>query len=153
MEASSSQEKVLEGNPPKKAKIELSTKVIVLIRHGDYKEQEEESNKTLTPCGRQQALNASRALQKIPDLPPIRKIITSTMVRAIGTCEIIANEIPELLPFSHDKSLEEGDPTLQCHLRRFEHVYRDYFVPVQGPHTQAEVLVTHGNLIRYLVCR
>ena len=54
-----------EFPPEKKQKLQTTTlttqpKVVILIRHGDYKEWAESQFKGLTPCGKQQAAKTAK---------------------------------------------------------------------------------------------
>ena len=77
---------------------------------------------------------------------------SSTLARAKETAEIIGQQFPNI-PLVYDAELEEGNPDLLPHRNRFERVYKNYFVANQGLEKETDVLVCHGNLIRFLVCR
>ena len=128
------------------------SRVILLIRHGDYKKWEEEDNQTLTPCGRQQAKNTGASVHNIPELPTVTNITASTMVRAKETAEIIGKEFPNLA-IDLDSILKEGNPDEKMHRNRFEAVFKKYFVPASSTTKETNIIVCHGNLIRYLICR
>ena len=136
-----------------KRKCELSAKVLVLIRHGDYNLHETSKFQTLTSCGKKQAESAGNALINIPKLPEIRKIYCSTMPRAKETYSIISNVLPSTIEVKFDHELEEGNASMPHVVDRFERVYKNLFVPVQGSEKKTEVVVSHGNLIRFMICR
>ncbi len=72
---------------------DTSPKVLLLVRHGDYKEYEMLGmHKTLTPCGIEQG-RASRAVMNIPELPAMNKIFCSTITRARDTCTCSVQEL------------------------------------------------------------
>ena len=131
----------------------MSTRVLLFVRHGDYHQgEEEEANKKLTELGQRQANNASIAIKKVPELPRITKLISSTLIRAIETAEIIRQNIPGI-QYRQDSTLVEGNISSEEDRERFERVYTTYCKAVQGKHSQAEVIVAHENLIRYIVFR
>ena len=135
---------------------DVSSKLVLLVRHGDYKKWEQECNKTLTPCGRSQAKNTGEAICLIPELPNITKITSSTMIRAVQTADIITDIIKKDSPEIHsdrDEMLVEGDPETLNDKRRFQQVFDKYFVPAQGSTTETHVVICHGNIIRYFLCR
>ena len=59
-------------------------------------------------CGRNQAERVARALDIMPERPPIKKIVSSTMVRAQQTAAIIGTK--PAMEFLSDEALEEGTP-------------------------------------------
>lgn len=131
---------------------EISPRTLLFIRHGDYKHWAAHDQKGLTPCGKTQAARAAKYLKTISGLPPIEKIISSTMVRAREIATIIHDALPKI-PLDFNSKLEEGNPDYAPQTRdQFNQVYDAYTAPCQGqPATW--VLITHANLIRYLICR
>lgn len=123
-----------------------------LIRHGDYMHWNVmPEHKKLTKCGKVQAANMAKALKNMCGRPPIRHVISSSMVRARQTAEILMEQFPKH-ELSIDIELEEGQPSAYSALR-FGRVYSKYFVPSNGCEDQTDVLVCHANIIRYLICR
>ena len=126
--------------------------MIMLVRHGDYQQWEyKEDNKKLTPSGKLQAKEAGEALNRMKDLPPFRQILTSPMIRALESANIILELLPNVTVTS-DYELQEGNPDHLPTRDRFDRVYANYFVPGQET-TSTTLLICHANLIRYLLCR
>jgi probable phosphoglycerate mutase len=117
---------------------------------------------TLTALGRRQALRVGKRLAGLP----ITAIHHSDVVRAVETAEIMAECLPqqllhrtpllrEVVPPSprglfrdyHLPQSEKGAMRAQC-----ERAFQRFFRPARRGKPQ-EVLVSHGNLIRYLVRR
>ena len=82
----------------------------------------------------------------------IKELVSSTMVRAVETADIIKKRFP-VTPLRMDDELVEGSPDMPHHKLRFDRVYNAYFVPSQESTMEAQVLICHANIIRYLVCR
>ena len=134
----------------------MSARVLLLIRHGEYfTDAPTAEGKTLTPCGKMQAKLTARALMStcMSDKPPIEKIITSTMVRAQQTANII-HDHPKFvgIPLEEDKDLQEGSPERAHTVERVEQMFQKYFVPA-GQTSITNIIVCHANVIRYFVCR
>ena len=104
--------------------------------------------KKLTKCGKLQAVKTAKALKNMCGRPPVRHIISSPMVRARETAEMIMRQFTQH-KLHVDHELEEGQPSTLSKMR-FE---RRYFVPSQGCDDQADILVCHVNIIRYLIHR
>ncbi|HMI31905.1 MAG TPA: histidine phosphatase family protein [Candidatus Limnocylindrales bacterium] len=134
----------------------MGCRTLVLIRHGQY------SSVGLTRVGRMQAAHAARRLRSVP----ATAIHCSTMRRAVQTAHIIAKGHPDL-PLRRASLLRECFPGLPPALRKefaistettrrgkdqADRAYRRYFRRSVGRDI-CDVLVCHGNLIRYLVCR
>ena len=132
------------------------SRTLVLVRHGEY------GPEGLTRIGRQQAVHAARRIRSVP----ATAIHCSTMKRAVQTAEIIARG-HRGLPLARARLLRECVPSLPPTLRKGSDVsaetirrgkdqadraYRRYFRRSAGRDV-CDVLVCHGNLIRYLVCR
>jgi serine/threonine-protein phosphatase PGAM5 len=112
--------------------------------------------------GRVQAAHAARRICRLP----VTAIHCSTMLRAVQTAHIIAKG-HRGLPLQRASLLRECVPSLPPALRRgsavptetirrgrnqADRAYRRYFKRAPGQDT-CDLLVCHGNLIRYLVCR
>ena len=97
-------------------------------------------------------LTEVRSVHNIPELPTVTNITASTMVRAKETAEIIGKEFPNLA-IELDSILEEGNPDGKVHRNRFEAVFKKYFVPASSTTKETNIIVCHGNLIRYIICR
>ena len=135
------------------------SRTLVLVRHGEYSP---EGRQGLTRLGRVQAAHAARRMRRMP----ATAIHCSTMKRAEETAEIIAREHRDL-PLVRARILRECVPGLPPALRKgsgvsaemirrgkdqADRAYRRYFKRSTG-RERCDVLVCHGNLIRYLVCR
>ena len=131
--------------------MEVTPRVIMLVRHGDYQQWEYKDKKKLTPSGKLQAKEAGEALNRMKDLPPIRRIVTSPMIRALESANIILELLPNVTVTS-DYELQEGNPDHLPTRDRFDRVYANYFVPGQET-TSTTLLICHANLIRYFLCR
>ena len=132
-------------------------RTLVLVRHGEYRGEE------LTTLGRRQAAHTARRIGQLP----ITGIHCSTMTRAIETARILASGkrrwrlvrthllrecIPSLPPRLLRSTTTLTAGMIQRGKDQAERAYRRYFMgPVRR--NTCEVLVCHGNLIRYLVCR
>ena len=81
----------------------------------------------------------------------IRKIVTSPMIRASESANIILELLPNVTMTS-DYELQEGNPDHLPTRDRFDRVYANYFVPGQET-ASTTLLICHANLIRYLICR
>lgn len=134
----------------------MATHHIILIRHGQYDEQEDGE---LTELGREQARRVGAALQGIwPGT-----IFVSTLRRARETGEIVAACFPGV-PVRPMPSLEEAVPTaiprlpgfatrarIRADRARAETAFARLFRPVRKSRT--DVVVAHGNIIRFFVCK
>jgi len=134
----------------------MGCRTLVLVRHGEY------SSKGLTRVGRVQAAHTARRIARLP----VTALHCSTMLRALQTARIIAKGHPSL-SLLRANLLRECVPSLPPPLRRSSAVptetirrgkhqadraYHRYFKRSRAGDT-CDVLVCHGNLIRYLVCR
>jgi len=161
----------------------MATKTIYLIRHGQYyqikhpspgvdetridpldDEAEHQRDGGLTPAGVQQAEWTAQRLQPLP----IDCIYTSTLPRAMQTAAIIGEGQVDIVPQAH-RNLWECIPHVPARFadwaKRFPaaRLQRDqeqaatafatYFQPNHDSADRHEIIVCHGNLIRYLVCR
>jgi serine/threonine-protein phosphatase PGAM5 len=131
----------------------MGTRFLVLVRHGQY---ETENGGKLSSLGREQAALTARFLAKIdPDV-----IWSSTLVRAKETADILAQKMGS--PVRRSGLLREGmyskvegyeTPADERRedKQRADRAYETIFRTTRSDRT--EIVVCHGNLIRYLVCR
>ncbi|XP_001354743.1 serine/threonine-protein phosphatase Pgam5, mitochondrial isoform X1 [Drosophila pseudoobscura] len=143
---------------------------IILIRHGEYLDVgDTDETHHLTERGREQAKYTGKRLCELG----IKwdKVIASTMVRAQETADIILNEIDyEKAKVKNCAFLREGapippqppvghwKPEASQFFRdgaRIEAAFRRYFYRAYPDQTKDSytLLVGHGNVIRYFVCR
>uniref|UniRef100_A0A0N5ALJ4 Serine/threonine-protein phosphatase PGAM5, mitochondrial n=1 Tax=Syphacia muris TaxID=451379 RepID=A0A0N5ALJ4_9BILA len=132
---------------------------IFLVRHGQYNMHT--ATKNLTALGREQAALLGKRLAasgKKFDL-----LIMSTMLRATETAKIILEEMDPMETES-DSLLEEGapyppEPCLHWypkqHGSRIEAAFRKYIhrASPKQKEDSYEIIVCHGNVIRYFICR
>ncbi|HZT43527.1 MAG TPA: histidine phosphatase family protein [Chthonomonadaceae bacterium] len=143
----------------------MADRVLYLIRHGRYDTAyaEDELGGSLTGIGRTQALLTARRLSALP----IQAIHYSTLRRAAETADILAARfpgvekhpspllwecvpcLPSLLPeiFSHISK-----DVLRQHERQARQAFKTFFQPVRDA-DRHEIIVSHGNLLRYFICR
>jgi serine/threonine-protein phosphatase PGAM5 len=140
-----------------------AARTIVLVRHGHYIADPQDSHPGpgLSPLGIAQAKLAGA---RLAGMPQFDAIVASPMTRAAETAKVIAGDLS--LPIETVPALAECTP----HTRRSEiiadetpeklaacaaqldTVFRTRFVPAAGS-PRRELLVAHGNVIRYLVTR
>jgi broad specificity phosphatase PhoE len=150
----------------------LAVKTIYLVRHGQYISTSlpgEVPDGALTELGREQTALVAKRLKNFP----IKVIHHSPLKRSIETAALIMNEFPavELQP---SPLLEECIPCLPPETMLNENqkaffaslpasileqgesqarqVFETYFLPGGSEEVTHELIVSHGNLICYLVC-
>ncbi len=142
---------------------ERGKRYIYLVRHGQYHmDREQEGYGTLTALGRRQAHSVGRRLAREHEVEFIHH---SDMPRAIETAEIVAGHLSDI-PKKQSRLLREGLPTAPSHWNgrpsrahlartreRMDAAYGRYFKPLKGKKDRHDLIVAHGNLIRYLVRR
>jgi len=148
----------------------MPVRVIYLVRHGQYESHPENGDSlggSLTPLGREQAALTAEALAPIP----IRSIHASTLRRAAETAGVIADRFPgvevqswrdlwEIIPCIPPReadyfALHFPNLTDEIILRDrliASDTFDRLFCPAEID-DQHNVIVCHGNLIRYFVCR
>ncbi len=143
----------------------MAYRYLYLVRHAQY-DPSEASNPQgeLTALGKRQAQTLVKAFKGVP----VTAIHVSALARALQTAEPLVKVFPEA-KVSRTRRLFECIPPLLPALRQsyFQH-YTDAELAQQAQHAQRahdayfkrtsgadkhEVLVFHGNLIRYLACR
>lgn len=144
----------------------MANKTIILVRHGQYHPKKEKELERLTTLGRKQAKYAGKRLR---ETGKIHRIVHSTMPRAVETASIIKKELGYRGRYESCDSLRECIPGFPKHLRKkaghtdvkklakdkaqAERAFKKYFKATRGKKDVVEVLVCHGNIIRYLVCK
>jgi serine/threonine-protein phosphatase PGAM5 len=132
----------------------VGTRTLVFLRHGQY---EAESRGELTPLGREQARLTGKYLEAFRfDL-----VWSSTLPRARETADIVAEQLGGMR-VRHTGLLREGLYTkvegydVPASERRADRARADlaYAKIVRTSRSErTELVVCHGNLIRYLMCR
>ena len=140
-------------------------RTLILVRHGVYDEndaRDAEIGKALLPEGREQARLTGARLAAWPARVDV--VHASPMTRARETAEIIARSLPGRSP-GPDRDLRECTPPTyredvmadlepgeadSC-AARLDAVFARYFRPSPA-RDSTEVLVCHGNVIRWLTC-
>ena len=153
----------------------MATRAVYLIRHGQHRQLEydkasgltvEQANKLdggLTPIGVEQAQLTAQRLSSLP----ITAIHCSTLSRAAETAMIISQKLPDI-PVHRSRGLWECIPCVPAALaqdlariftgdlspgqKQAARAFDRYFKRARGD-DKHEILVCHGNLIRYLACR
>lgn len=147
----------------------MGERLITLVRHGRY------NRGTNLPGGGDLIADGVEQAEYLADILarqyPVSAIYTSTLRRAVHTGHIIASRIPDAL-FIKDKILCEAvfhvpeqnynyfarhsdisPATIATHRVRVAHAYKKYIRPVDGPQDEHDVIVGHGNVIRYFIIR
>lgn len=145
-----------------------ATRHLLLIRHGQYiMDADKDEFRQLTSLGRDQANRVGERLKELA--LPYTRIIKSTMTRATETAEIIHTHLPDI-PMTACDYIREGSPIVPepptnnwrpqpkqffQDGARIETAFRKYFHRADPSQKQDsyDVLVCHGNVIRYFVCR
>lgn len=132
----------------------MGTRTLLFLRHGQY---DAESGGLLTPLGREQARLTGKYLEPLSfDL-----IWSSTLPRAKETADIVADHLGGMR-VRHTGLLREGLYTkvegykVPASERREDRARADaaYARIVRTSRAERrELVVCHGNLIRYLMCR
>jgi serine/threonine-protein phosphatase PGAM5 len=142
-------------------------RTIFLIRHGEYEHDrdcDEDIGCGLVALGRQQARLVTDRLEAMP--LEFTSIQASAMTRARQTGEIIASAFPELeLTIHRDirectpatwrrdimQELEPGEAeACEANLAA---AWERIFVPASGAANEYDIVVCHGNVIRWFVTR
>jgi len=148
------------------AKKSDGVRTVYLIRHGEYDSDDENDptvGKALVPLGVAQARLVGARLRGMP--VTFTSLHSSTMTRARQTAAVIGQEFPELqlqssalisecTPPTRRKDIMEGETPedLAACTRQLEEAFPVYFAP--SPEADKhDIVVCHGNVIRYFVTR
>jgi serine/threonine-protein phosphatase PGAM5 len=149
----------------------MAKRFLYLIRHGQYAVTPELPQGKLTDLGTRQAIATGLHLIDLP----IRRIYTSSMSRAVETAQRVADQFHQVV-VEQDDLIKECVPSVPSRLQKqiyeyakratdfnlgdiplhqvqADEAYERYFQPVRFKQDAHELLVCHGNIIRYLLCR
>jgi len=143
------------------------TRTIYLIRHGHYDEADEldeYTGKELTPLGISQARLVATRLKSMSVI--FNSLTSSTMTRAIQTAQIINQDFPELELKKNSLLSECTPPTWRKDVMaktdsaeisgcvgNLENAFQEYFIPSPDENDRNDIIVCHGNVIRYFVTK
>ena len=142
-------------------------RTIYLIRHGEYNQtdtSDSDIGNVLTPLGIAQARLLSARLNGMPI--KFNSLISSTMIRAIQTAQIINADFPELElkesnlirectpPTWREDIMVKTDPKelSEC-VDNLEKAFREFFISSPDANDRNDIIVCHGNVIRYFVAK
>ncbi|HKZ70434.1 MAG TPA: histidine phosphatase family protein [Anaerolineales bacterium] len=141
----------------------MGTRILYLVRHGQARPGEplDDLGNGLSALGKRQARWAARRLMDLP----VSAIYHSPLRRAAETAAVISEHLPKV-PVRVSPLLRECVPGWPIHVRHYyqkvprtqieqerkraEQALAKFFRPTRGPNRR-EILVAHGNIIRYLV--
>lgn len=143
----------------------MAKRVLYLVRHGQYHTARRDAG-ALTSKGEEQALQTALCLSGLP----FSTLYYSPMRRAMQTAEIIATAFTKI-EMSPDDALRECIPSIPSRyaayfaghypdlnatqlnncLENMTSAFENYFRPTDGEQDIYELLVCHGNVIRYFV--
>jgi serine/threonine-protein phosphatase PGAM5 len=142
-------------------------RTIYLIRHGDYDQSDTsdaEVGKKLTPLGIAQARLLSNRLKGME--VEFTSLTSSTMTRARETAMVINEVFPELKlqqsllisectppTWRKDIMADETESDLNMCAKNLETAFTDYFLPSPDGNDRNDIIVCHGNVIRYFVTK
>lgn len=138
-----------------------------LVRHGQYDhadERDEFTGKGLVPLGIAQARLLAARLRAMP--VEFTSLTSSTMTRARQTASVIQREFPGLELRQNALICECTPPTWRedimkevsaletaaC-VKNIEQFFEDFFVPSPDANDRHDLVVCHGNVIRYFVAK
>jgi serine/threonine-protein phosphatase PGAM5 len=142
-------------------------RTIFLIRHGEYDHEDKSDpdvGRTLVTLGRQQARLIAARLDAMPIV--FTSLQASTMTRARQTAEIIAPRFPELELELHKDIRECTPPTRRQDIMDREKpdelaaceeqlaaAFERLFQPAGADGDENDIVVCHGNVIRWFACK
>lgn len=141
-------------------------RTVYLIRHGEYDHDDERDpdvGRALVPLGVAQARIVGSRLRGLP--VEMTSLHSSTMTRARQTALVIGEEFPDLElqtsrlirectppTWREDIMAEETETGLEACTAQLEEAFPLYFAPSPDA-DRHDVIVCHGNVIRYFVTR
>lgn len=146
---------------------EKGTRTIYLIRHGEYDQtdtSDSDVGKKLTPLGIAQARLLSARLKVMP--VEFTLLTSSTMTRARETGMVINEDFPKLKlqqstlirectppTWRKDVVADETESDLNMCVKNIEQAFKEYFIPSPDARDRNDIIVCHGNVIRYFVTK
>ena len=140
-------------------------RTIYLIRHGEYSSpynNAPDAELVLTPLGIAQARLVSARLKTMNI--NFNSLISSTMTRAKQTTVVISQDFPELKPELSDLVRECTPPSWRKDImagvdttereecaKNLDWAFQKYFIPSPDDKDRNDIIVGHGNGIRYFV--
>ena len=145
----------------------IGTRTIYLIRHGEYNQidtSDSDIGNVLTPLGIAQARLLSARLKGMS--VKFTSLVSSTMIRAIQTSQIINADFPKLElkesnlirectpPTWRDDIMAKTDPKelSEC-VDNLEKAFLEFFISSPDANDRNDIIVCHGNVIRYFVAK
>ena len=142
-------------------------RTIYLIRHGEYAPADDnipDSLNKLTPLGVAQARLVVARLKSMNI--KFDSFISSTMMRAKQTAKVINEDFPKLKLVQSDLIRECTPPTwrkdimkgvdtthrIEC-VDNLEEAFQKFFISSPDKENQNDIIVCHGNVIRYFVTK
>jgi len=142
-------------------------RTLYLIRHGQYDHDDDRSSdigKALVPLGIAQSKLIANRLKSLP--VKMSSLISSTMTRARQTAMIINQDFPELdlqqarsirectPPTWREDIMDGEDPEeLKICTDNLDAAFSKYFIPSTDNEDRNDIIVCHGNVIRYFVTK
>ncbi len=141
-------------------------RTLYLIRHGQYNHEDKRDpdiGKALVPLGIAQARLVAARLRSLP--VEMSSLHSSTMTRARETALVIGEQFPDL-ELQQSRLLRECTPATwredimnlldegeaeECE-EQLEKAFAEFFVP-SPDETRHDIIVCHGNVIRYFVTK
>jgi len=141
-------------------------RTVYLIRHGDYDHEDERDpdvGRGLVPLGVAQARITGSRLRGLP--VEMTSLHSSTMTRARETALVIGEEFPDLeletsrllrectpATWREDVMAEEDQADIEACTKQLDEAFPIYLAP--SPEADRhDIVVCHGNVIRYFVTR
>lgn len=136
----------------------MGTRNLLLVRHGQY---DAEKGGSLTELGREQAAQTGQWLAQNLAGQRVNAMWSSTLPRARETADIIGKHLTRAAVkrsgilregmYSKVKGYDVPASEREEDRQRADLAYARFFQTTRTD--RLEILVCHGNLIRYLVCR
>ncbi|MGD8305270.1 MAG: histidine phosphatase family protein [Ignavibacteria bacterium] len=143
------------------------TRTIYLVRHGQYDHNDQRDpdiGKELVPLGITQSRLVANRLRNFQ--VTMSSIISSTMTRARQTAMIINEEFPHIelqlselirectMPTWRNDIVEEENPVdlIEC-TTKLDSAFSIFFTPSPDEYDKNDIIVCHGNVIRYYVTK
>ncbi len=150
-----------------KAQEQSGFRTIYLIRHGEYNSEDERDpdvGKELVPLGIAQTRLLSSRLKSMG--VEFNSLTSSTMTRARQTAMLINEDFPwlelkqsklirECTPptWREDIMADEYETDLNECVKNLETAFKEFFIPSPGEGDKHDIIVCHGNVIRYFVTK